>query len=51
VFDRGRLSAPRGFVTREEAVAFATLHLAAERIEIVQARDAEEAKRVALRSR
>ena len=37
IFDRGRVTAPRGFTTREEAVVFATLHLAAERVEIVEA--------------
>lgn len=50
IFDRGRASAPRGFTTREEAVVFATLHMAAERVEIVQARDADEAVRIARRS-
>ena len=28
VFDRGRVSAPRGFAVREEAVVFATLQMA-----------------------
>jgi hypothetical protein len=51
IFDRGRVSAPRGFVTREEAVVYRTLHLDAERIEIVAARDADEAIRLARRSR
>jgi hypothetical protein len=43
VFDRGRISAPRGFAVREEAVVYATLHMAAERVEIVAAASAEEA--------
>ncbi|HZR01011.1 MAG TPA: hypothetical protein VFC93_19580 [Chloroflexota bacterium] len=51
IFDRGRVSAPRGFRTREEAVAYATLHMAAERVEIVEAIDAERAKEIARRSR
>jgi hypothetical protein len=51
IFDRGRVSAPRGFVTREEAVVFATLNMASERVEVVQARDADEAVRIAQRSR
>ena len=51
IFDRGRVSAPRGFLTREEAVAYATLHMAADRVEIVEAADAERAKEVARRSR
>lgn len=51
IFDRGRVTAPRGFSTREEAVVFATLHLTAERVEIVEAEDADEAIRIARRSR
>jgi hypothetical protein len=43
VFDRGRVSAPRAFTVREEAVVFATLQMAAERIEIVEAASADEA--------
>ena len=51
IFDRGRVSAPRAFATREEAVVFATLRMDAERVEIVLARDAEEATLIARRSR
>ena len=43
VFDRGRVSAPRGFAAREEAVVFATLQMAKERVEVVEALSAEEA--------
>jgi hypothetical protein len=43
IFDRGSISAPRGFPTREEAIVFATLHMAAERVEIVEAASAAEA--------
>ena len=43
VFDRGRVSAPRAFAVREEAVVFATLQMAAERVEIVEAASAHEA--------
>jgi hypothetical protein len=43
VFDRGRVSAPRGFAVREEAVVFATLQMARERVEVVEAESAEEA--------
>jgi hypothetical protein len=50
IFDRGRVSALRGFNTREEAVAFGTLFLTADRVVVVEARDAEEAARLARRS-
>ncbi len=43
VFDRGRVSAPRGFAVREEAIVFATLQMAKERVEVVEALSAEEA--------
>jgi hypothetical protein len=43
VFDRGRVSAPRGFAVREEALVFATLQMAAERVEVVAAESGEEA--------
>lgn len=43
IFDRGVASAPRGFATREEAVVYATLHMAAERVEIVRAAGPREA--------
>jgi hypothetical protein len=50
VFDRGRVSAPRGFEARDEAVVYATLQMmAAERVEIVQAATAEEAVALAQR--
>jgi len=51
IFDRGRATAPRGFATREEAIVFATLHLASERVEVVQARTADEAIALARRAR
>lgn len=43
IFDRGRVRAPRGFGTREEAIVYATLHLSADRVEVVEAATAEEA--------
>ncbi len=43
VFDRGRVSAPRGFADRQEAIVFATLQMARERVEVVAAGSAEEA--------
>ena len=47
VFDRGRVSAPRGFAVREEAVVFATLQMARERVQVVEATSAEEAVKLA----
>jgi hypothetical protein len=43
VFDRGRVTAPRGFPVREEAVVFATLQMTSERVEVVEAASAAEA--------
>jgi hypothetical protein len=43
IADRGRLTAPRGFPNRDEAVVYATLHMAAERVEIVEAASADAA--------
>ena len=43
VFDRGRVSAPRAFAVREEAVVFATLRMTSQRVEVVEAASAEEA--------
>jgi hypothetical protein len=51
VFDRGRISAPRGFATREEAVVYATLQMASERVEVVEAASAAEAVALAQRRR
>ena len=51
IFDRGRVSAPRGFATREEAVVYATLQMAKERVEVREAASAEEAVALAQRGR
>jgi hypothetical protein len=51
VFDRGRVSAPRGFARRDEAVVYATLQMAAERVEVVEAGSADEAVALAQRRR
>ena len=51
VFDRGRVAESRAFPTREAAVSFGVLHLAAEGIEIVEAATADEAIAIARRAR
>jgi hypothetical protein len=47
IFDRGAVTAPRGFATREEAVVFATLRMASSRVEVVEATTAAEAIAIA----
>ena len=44
VFDRGRVLTTRPFLTREEAIVFATIHMAADRVEIVEASSDVEAE-------
>ncbi len=47
VFDRGRVLTTRPFLTREEAIVFATIHMSADRVEIVEACSDVEAENAA----